>query len=58
MAALLKWSLKNTDFCKHIDIKGFTSLKFQPKSADDKYTGKGKVHPCTGTEALYRPCSP
>jgi hypothetical protein len=20
--------------------------------------GKGKVHPCTGTEALYRPYSP
>jgi len=19
---------------------------------------KGKVHPCTGTEALYRPCDP
>ena len=21
-------------------------------------TGKGKVHPCTGTEALYRPYGP
>ena len=23
-----------------------------------KYKGKGKVHPCTGTEALYRPYGP
>jgi hypothetical protein len=23
-----------------------------------KLKGKGKVHPCTGTEALYRPYSP
>jgi len=22
------------------------------------YIKKGKVHPCTGTEALYRPCGP
>jgi len=23
-----------------------------------KYKGKAKVHPCTGTEAMYRPYDP
>ena len=28
---------------------------FEPKGKDVTGKGKGKVHPCTGTEALYRP---
>jgi hypothetical protein len=27
-------------------------------SLSAKTDGKGKVHPCTGTEALYRPYGP
>jgi len=30
-------------------------LKFEKKTL---FINKGKVHPCTGTEALYRPYGP
>jgi hypothetical protein len=34
-----------------IEIKGYNEY-------DDETYSKGKGHPCTGTEALYRPYGP
>jgi len=39
----------------HPTITGKKQLAFQITSNGN---GKGKVHPCTGTEALYRPYGP
>jgi hypothetical protein len=33
-------------------------IPFLVYSGREKGKGNGKVHPCTGTEALYRPYSP
>jgi hypothetical protein len=32
--------------------------KYWPETSSYFKVGKGRVHPCTGTEALYRPCGP
>jgi len=41
--------LSNLSFVKTDAVQAVTLLSTKKK---------GKVHPCTGTEALYRPCGP
>jgi len=39
-------------------IRGLPYRVTQPLATSVTYLSKGKVHPCTGTEALYRPYGP
>jgi len=44
----------------HIDPfgPGFPVETLFSLQSSTEVKGKGKDHPCTGTEALYRPCGP
>jgi len=37
-----------------LDVPDFSEVNSQSLSRLNKGKGKGEVHPCTGTEALYR----
>jgi len=42
-----------------IHLSPLVDYQYQTESAGTlNIKGKGKVHPCTGTEALYRPYGP
>ena len=45
-------------FCDNISPKPPVCTDEENTSGRSVHNGKGKVHPCTGSEALYRPCGP
>jgi hypothetical protein len=52
-----KWRalISSTTFVRNISHAQNKKSRYYHKGTYLKGKGKGKVHPCTGTEALYRP---